>query len=73
MNETNYGHHGNEGPEHHRALPGLPGPYWQRAHRDWRVWVAVLFCLAAITIYVMSDDLAFLPRHQLSQSGGRRR
>jgi hypothetical protein len=60
MIESNYGHHGNEGPQreriHHREIP-----YWKRAHHDWRIWVALFFMLAAITIYVLSDDLAFLP------------
>ena len=36
-------------------------PYWTRAHRDWRVWVALFFMMAAITIYVLSDDLSFFP------------
>jgi hypothetical protein len=39
-------------------------PYWKRAHRDWRFWVGLVSMLAAITIYVMSDDLALLPRGQ---------
>ena len=34
-------------------------PYWRRAHRDWRVWVGLFFMMAAITIYVMSNDLSF--------------
>jgi len=37
-------------------------PYWRRAHHDWRVWVGLFFMLAAITIYVLSDDLSFFPR-----------
>ena len=64
MNESNYGHHGNEGPEpggaHHNAHDEAP-PYWKRAHHDWRVWVGLIFMFTAITIYVLSDDLAFLP------------
>jgi hypothetical protein len=36
-----------------------PEPYWRRAHRDWRVWVGLFFMMAAITIYVMSNDLSF--------------
>ena len=36
-------------------------PYWKRAHHDWRVWVAFFFMMAAITIYVLSDDLSFFP------------
>jgi hypothetical protein len=39
---------------------GLP-PYWKRAHHDWRFWVSLIMMLSAITIYVLSDDLAFLP------------
>jgi hypothetical protein len=36
-----------------------PDPYWKRAHRDWRVWIGLFFMLAAITIYVLSEDLSF--------------
>ncbi len=36
-------------------------PYWKRAHHDWRFWVGLCFMFAAIAIYVLSDDLAFLP------------
>jgi len=39
------------------------GPYWSRAHRDWRFWIGVVLLSAAILIYVMSDDLALIPRH----------
>jgi hypothetical protein len=39
---------------------GLP-PYWKRAHRDWRFWVGLILMLVAITIYILSEDLAFLP------------
>ncbi|MGD0295608.1 MAG: hypothetical protein ABSE86_00745 [Bryobacteraceae bacterium] len=64
MSETNYGHHGNEGPDpgsvHHAAPPGQL-PYWKRAHHDWRFWVGLFFMSAAITIFVLSDNLAFLP------------
>jgi hypothetical protein len=42
-------------------------PYWKRAHRDWRFWVGLVFMFAAITIYVLSDDLALLPRGQPQQ------
>lgn len=42
-------------------------PYWKRAHRDWRAWVVVFFLLAALFVYVMSDDLALVPRSHPSQ------
>jgi hypothetical protein len=74
MNERNYGHPGNEGPERERAHP-VRRPYWKGAHRDWRVWVALFFCLAAITIYVLSDDLSFFPsgirRQPISDTRGK--
>jgi hypothetical protein len=57
MNESKHYHHG-EGVPDGQHIPHEPGPYWRRAHRDWRLWVAFLFCLAAITMYVMSDNLA---------------
>jgi hypothetical protein len=37
-------------------------PYWKRAHRDWRFWVAVFFLFAAITVYVVTFDLSLVPR-----------
>ncbi len=37
-------------------------PYWTRAHHDWRFWVALFLMFAAMGIYVVSDNLAFLPR-----------
>jgi hypothetical protein len=60
INESNRASHGNEGPERVR-VPHTPVPYWKRAHHDWRFWVGLSLMLAAITIYVLSDDLAFLP------------
>jgi hypothetical protein len=45
-------------------------PYWRRAHHDWRFWVGLVLMLAAMAIYVMTDDLAFVPRiHPQAQSG----
>ncbi len=40
------------------------GPYWTRAHKDWRVWVGVLFVSVAIFIYVMSGDFGSLYHSQ---------
>jgi hypothetical protein len=76
MSESNYGEHGNEGPEHKErhivpenarqaeeqaAQEGLAPPYWRRMHRDWRFWVALVLMLAAISIYILSENLAWLP------------
>lgn len=68
MSESNYGHHGNEGTEpDHRSVQTevvqhdqVP-PYWRRLHHQWWFWIGLFFMLAAITIYVLSDDLTFLP------------
>ena len=67
MSESNYGRPGNEGPERDRVHHDHR-PYWKSAHRDWRVWVGLFFMLAAITIYVMSDNLALIPRSQPRQA-----
>jgi formate hydrogenlyase subunit 3/multisubunit Na+/H+ antiporter MnhD subunit len=41
---------------------------WARAHHDWKFWVALSLMLAAMVIYVMSDDLTFRPHRQVQQS-----
>jgi hypothetical protein len=38
-----------------------PGPYWRRMHHDWRFWVGAIFMAAALGIYVLSGDLAWVP------------
>ena len=38
-----------------------PGPYWRRMHRDWRFWIGAVLMATAISIYVMSGDLAWIP------------
>src|ERR1035438_1674536 len=49
---------------HSDSLPagdtGDPGPYWKRVHRDWRFWVGAVFMAAALAIYVLSGDLAWV-------------
>jgi hypothetical protein len=45
-----------------------PGPYWKRMHRDWRFWIGAILMFAAIGIYVMSGDLAWIPRGQTQSS-----
>jgi hypothetical protein len=32
--------------------------FWKHAHRDWRVWCAVVLMLACMAIYLMTDDLS---------------
>jgi len=33
-------------------------PYWQRAHRDPFFWIAAIVMLAAMVIYVMTNNLS---------------
>jgi hypothetical protein len=52
-----------ESKHRHHPTPELPSavPYWKRAHHDWRFWVALVLMFLAITVYIVSDNLAFLP------------
>jgi hypothetical protein len=60
MNEVKHTHqHG--GDPNGGNVPHGRRPYWTRAHRDWRVWVGVVLMLAAMIIYLMTDDLAWRP------------
>ena len=43
------------------------GPYWKRAHHDWRFWVGVVLMLVAMTIYVGTNNLSSVPSGQLGK------
>ena len=48
------------------------GPYWTRAHRDWRMWVGAVLMAFALGVYVLSGDLGWLYRgapHQMMPFG----
>ena len=60
--ESKHHNHGNEGSEGARVVHPEPRvPYWKRAHRSPLFWIGLFLMLAAITIYVLSENLAFLP------------
>lgn len=63
MTGSKHNHEGNSGKG---GEPG-PGPYWRRMHRDWRFWVGAVVMFAAISIYVLTGDLAWVPHHQSHQ------
>jgi hypothetical protein len=65
MNDHNHQGHGSD----HGSIHESHLPYWKRMHRDWRLWVGVVLMLAAIIIYVVSEDFAWLPRSQQPLSG----
>jgi hypothetical protein len=70
MNDIKKSHH-LYGESESKSVQQDHSPYWKRAHRDWRIWVAVLLMIAGMIIYVMSEDLSSRPlsRPQQPQSG----
>jgi hypothetical protein len=54
-------HHGG-GEPHGDTEDNQVGPYWRRAHRDWKFWVGVVLLSVAIFVYVASLDLSTIPR-----------
>ncbi len=44
-----------------------PLPYWKRAHRDWKIWVAVVMVLLATIIYIATQNLSMRPHNQMEQ------
>ena len=63
MNDRNHQGHGSDHSSFHESHL----PYWKRMHQDLRLWVGVVLMLAAIIIYVLSEDFAWLPRGQPQQ------
>jgi hypothetical protein len=47
------GAHAAEHPPH--------GPYWKRMHHTPFFWIAVVFILAAMTVYIMTNNLSEVP------------
>jgi hypothetical protein len=51
-----------ENPHRHVLERPIRRRHWKRIHHSRLFWVGVLLFLAAITVYVLSDDLAWRPR-----------
>jgi hypothetical protein len=51
MNQHDPHHHGHD--KHHAKKQGI--------HKDWRLWTVVILMLAAMAMYVLSDDEALQP------------
>jgi len=64
MRKRHFGRHRHEAPRHERVQDNARPPYWMRAHRNRWFWVGLVLMLTALTIYIVSDDLAFLPGGQ---------
>jgi len=60
MHEPEHTHPQPEEPAHEKNYHP-PKPYWRRAHRDFKFWIAVAFIFAAIWIYIISFDLVLVP------------
>jgi hypothetical protein len=52
-------HDQQHGEPHHAR-----GHDWKRLHHHWYFWVGMLLMVAALVIYVMTEDLAWVPRSQ---------
>jgi hypothetical protein len=63
MAKTKHHHHS----ESESESVGFHRAYWRSAHRDWRLWVAVILMFVAMFTYVMSGDLAWRPGGHSSQ------
>jgi hypothetical protein len=44
--------------DYHQQLSHSSKPYWQRAHRDWRLWVGVIAMMIAMAVYITTNNLA---------------
>jgi hypothetical protein len=63
MKHSEHQHGDPNGGSVHRASSLL-----DTAHRDWRVWTGVVLMLAAMMVYLMTNDLAWgLTRNRDSQ------
>jgi hypothetical protein len=51
-----HGHH-----PHHHGHGERPRAWWKQAHKDWRIWVAVVLMLISMVVYVLSMDESVRP------------
>jgi hypothetical protein len=52
---------------HHSDGQSERPSWWRRAHRDWRLWVAVALMLAGMIAYLMTMDEAVPPGEPVGQ------
>ncbi|MEO8328085.1 MAG: hypothetical protein ABI618_19740 [Nitrospirota bacterium] len=65
MSKTQHDRRHNKGQNREEGHPHRP--YWRGLHLHWYFWVGMLLMLVAIGNYVMTEDLAWVPRNQLQQ------
>lgn len=57
----NHPAHDHSNSEHsHRSGDSKPA-YWQRAHHDWKFWVALCLMLLGMMVYILTMDLSIQP------------
>jgi hypothetical protein len=59
MNDIQHEHDMNNDSDKHPAHKEQR-PYWKHVHHDWRFWAALLLTIAAMSIYILSDNFASL-------------
>jgi hypothetical protein len=60
------GHHRKHISESQKERGPTP-PFWRRAHRDWRVWVAVALMLVGMILYLMTMDESLQPGGKVNE------
>ncbi len=66
MSHTHHHHHADD-----RTTGKEPnGPYWKRAHHDWKFWLAISLMLTAMMTYIVTLDLSVQPDAQNVQRIG---
>lgn len=50
--------------DHDRDVAAAEAQSWRRIHHSPVFWIGLVLCLAAIIIYVWSDDLSWRPHVQ---------
>ena len=48
---------------HEDTVPESKAAYWKTAHHHWWFWCGLFLMLAAMAVYVLSDNLSFLPHN----------
>ena len=54
-----------ESKKSHRNLDASESQtaYWKTVHHHWWFWLGLVLMLTAMTVYVLSDNLSFLPHN----------
>jgi len=45
------------------TVPEAKAAYWKTVHHNWWFWLGLALMLAAMAVYILSDNLSFLPHN----------